>query len=340
MWPDEAVENPCNPAVLAVVDDAASERVIAGCLAGRRFEVDFVPQLERAVEALRRRPYDVLVIDLALPGEAGRSLLFRAQMLAPRIPVVLMTGHPDEELELQAIEAGVQDYVVTDGEVPDLGRRLRQAVIRHRQLRRSRQSASRSSQDPVTGLADRGAFLRKLQDVLAFAGRFREKPCLLLLGLGGLREVYGRLGAARGTRLLREIGRRLTWCVRRADSLGRLGDEEFAVLLPNAAATPAIRMVAERVRFIASTPYERDGDSVRLRASVGAAWFPLDADTPDGLLWAAKSALEEARALGDGRCQLFRGYDLLPWPQDVVNAFRLPEPGGPGTTDGPAGAQP
>jgi diguanylate cyclase (GGDEF)-like protein len=328
VWSHEAVENPCNPAVLAVVDDAASERAIADRLAGRRFEVDFVPRLERAVEALRRRPYDVLVIDLALPGEAGRSLLFRAQMLASRIPVVLLTGHPDEELELQAIEAGVQDYVVTPGEVPaDLGRRLRHALIRHRQLRRSRQSASRLSQDPETGLTGRLAFLRKLQDGLAFAGRFREKPALLRIGLGGLGEVRERLGLASAVRLLGEIGRRLTWCVRRGDSLGRLEDDEIAALLPNAATALAVRMVAERLRLAASAPFEGDG-SVRLRVSVGAAWFPLDGDTPNGLLRAARSALEEARTLGEGRCQLFRGHDLPPWPEDVVNAFRLPEPSG------------
>lgn len=340
MWSHEASENPCNPSVLTVVADAANERGIADRLAGRRFEVDFVPCLDRAVEALRRRPYDVLVVDLALPGEAGRSLLFRAQMLAPRLPVVLVTGHPDQELELQAIEAGVQDYLVAEGGAPlDLGGRLRYALIRHRHLRRSRQSALRFSQDPETGLTDRRVFLRKLQDVLAFAGRFREKPALLRVGLGNLGEVRERLGPASAVRLLREIGRRLTWCVRRGDSLGRLADDEIAVLLPNAATAPAVRMVAERLRLAASAPFA-GGAGVRLRASVGGAWFPLDGDTPDGLVQAAQVALEEARALEDGRCQLFPGCDRPAWPEDVIHAYRLPEPVGREVGDGPAGAQP
>jgi diguanylate cyclase (GGDEF)-like protein len=343
VWSHDEVENPYNPAVLAVVDNATTERAIADHLDCCRLEVDFVARLERAVEALRRRPYDVLLIDLALPGEANRSLLFRAQMLAPRIPVVLLTGNPDVGQEQQALEAGAQDYVVTDGEVPaDLGRRLRHAAIRHGQLRRSRQSALWSAQDPVTGLACRGAFLRKLQDVLAFAARLRDKPALLQIRLGDLREVRERLGPTAAARLVREIGRRLTWCVRRTDSLGRLGDEDFAVLLSRAPTAPGIRMVAERVRLTASTLYESNGASVRLRASVGAAWFPLDGDTPDGLLQAAQAALEETRTLGEGRSQLFRGYDLPAWPEDVINAFRLPEQARleTGAGDGPAGAHP
>ncbi len=337
MWSHEAIENPSSLSILVVEEDPARARTIRGHLAGQRFEVELVPRLERAVEALRLRPYDLLLIHLALPGEAGRNNLFRAQMLAHRIPIVLLTGHPDEALGVQAVEAGVQEYLVMDGEmlegkeeVPaDLGRTLRHAVVRHRQMQRGRQSMARISPDPVTGLADRTTFLRKLQDALAFAGRFREKPALLLLGLGNLGEVRERLGPAAGARLLREVGRRLTWCVRRADTLGRLGDEEIALLLPNAATSPAIRMVAERLRLTASAPYETGGASVRLRANVGSAWYPLDGDTSDGLLRAAQAALEEARELGDGRCQLFRGHDLPPWPEDVVNAFQLPEPGGP-----------
>jgi two-component system, cell cycle response regulator len=327
VWSHEEVENPYNPAVLAVVDDAATERAIADCLDCCRLEVDFVARLERAVEALRRRAYDVLLIDLALPGQADRSLLFRAQMLAPRIPVVLLTANPDEGQGQQALEAGVQDYVVTDGEVPaDLARRLRHAVIRHGQLRRSRQSASWSAQDPVTGLAGRGAFQRKLEDVLAFAARLRDRPALLQVHLGNLGEVRQRLGPATAVRMIREIGRRLTWCVRRTDSLGRLGEEDFAILLSRAATATGIRMVAERVRLTASTPYDSDGESVRLSASVGAAWFPLDGDTPGALLQAAQAALEETQALGDGHCQLFRGYDLPAWPADILNGFRMSEP--------------
>jgi diguanylate cyclase (GGDEF)-like protein len=339
--PNEPIENPGTVSILAVVDDAANERSIADRLAGRRFEIHFVRCLDRAVEALRRRPYDVLMVDLALPAESGRSLLFRAQMLSPRIPVVLITGHPDEELERQAVEAGVQDYLVVEEAVPmDLGRRLRYALIRHRQLHRSRQTALRLSQDPETGLTGRKAFLRKLQDVLAFAGRFREKPALLRVGLGDLGELRERLGPALTVRVLGEIGRRLTWCVRRGDSLGRLADDEIAVLLPNATTAQAVRMVAERLRLAASTPSPGGSAGVRLHASVGGAWFPLDGDTPDGLLRAAQVALEEARAHGGGRWQLFPGRDLPAWPADVATAFRLPEPGRRDVADGPAGAQP
>ena len=192
----------------------------------------------------------------------------------------------------------------------------------------------------MTGLAGRDAFRRKMQDVLAFAARLRERPALLQIRLGDLGEVRDRLGPVVAARLLGEIGRRLTWCVRRGDSLAQL-EEDFAVLLPNATTVSAIRMVAERIRFTAALPWEREGASVRLRSNIGAAWFPVDGDTPDDLLIAAQVALEEARKLGEGRFLLFRGHDLPAWPEDVVNNFRLPQPSGlveAEAGDRPAGA--
>jgi diguanylate cyclase (GGDEF)-like protein len=193
-------------------------------------------------------------------------------------------------------------------------------------VRRSCQAASSwTSCDPATGLASRASFLRKLRDSLAFARRFQERPALLLLVPEDFAEIRERLGPVLGGCLLQELGRRLTWCVRRTDFLGRLGEEELAILLPHAASAPSIRMVAERVRLIFTAPFETGSPAVRLRVSVGAAWFPLDGETVEDLLGAAESALSDARTLGGNRCQLFRGHDVPPWPEDVASALTLPE---------------
>jgi len=344
VWSHEALENPSSRSILVVEEDPARARAIrdrlTACDPGR-FEIEPATSLDRAVEALRLSPYAALLIDLRLPADAGWNTLLRAQGMAHRIATVVMTGHPDEEVGLRAVEAGIQEYMVLTGEVPlDLGRRLLHAVVRHCQLQRCRWSASRISSDPVTGLADRRVFLHKLQDALGFAGRFREKPALLVLGLENFAAVRERLGPVLGARLLHEAGRRLTWCVRRADTLGRLEDDEIALLLPHAPSSPVVRMVAERLRLTASAPFESGGGSVHFRASVGAAWCPLDGDTPDQLLRAARAALAEARQSGGGRSQLFRGHDLPPWPEDIVQGFRLPEADEAGVIEHPVGGLP
>ncbi len=339
--PHDTIEDPWNQAVLLVENDPAAVQAVRQRLAGERrgrFEVEVVPRLEQAVEALRRRAYDVLLIRLALPQEPGLETLVRAQMLAHRISIVVMTACPDEELGLRAVEAGIQEYLVTDSGIPpDLGRTLRHAAIRHRivsKLRWSCQTAAfQTTRDPATGLTCRDSFLRKLRDSLAFAERFHERPAVLLLEPEDFGGVQQRLGPVLGGRLLQELSRRLSWCVRRTDCLGRLEKEKFAVLLPHAATSLAVRTVAERVRLVFAAPFEPGGPGIRLRVSLGGAWYPQDGETMQDLLDAAQAALAEARALGGNRCQLFRGHETPAWPEDVGNLFSLPEMA---TEDSPA----
>lgn len=329
----EVMRDPWSHTVLLVAggaDDACTARAVREALASSRrgrFEVAAVPGLDQAIEALRRRAWDVLLIDLELPGERGLETLLRAQMLAHRLPIVLMTAHPDEELALRAVEAGVQEYLVTDrgdgigGLLSDLGRTLRHAVVRHRLADKRRRgglaASGRQALDTETGLGSRSAFLRKLEHAVTFAQRFRERPALLRVEIADLTAMREWLGPVPGARLLQELGRRLSWCVRRSDSLGRLGESEMAVLLRHAATPAGIRMVAERVRLTLSAPFDLGGQAPRPRVLLGGSWYPQDGETAESLLDAAETALREARGLGGSGYRLFRGFDIPPWPEDA-----------------------
>lgn len=326
--------------VLLVAEEPDTARAVRERLAGEgrgRFAVETVPRLEHAVEALRRRAFDVLLIVLALPQESGMDTFLRARMLAHRLPIVMMTAYPDDELASRALEAGIQEYLATDGSAPaDLGRTLRHAQIRHQivaRLRRSCQAnASWSTCDPATGLASRASFLRKLRESLGLATRLRENPALLVLEPENLAEIHERLGPVLGGCLFQELGRRLTWCVRRSDILGRLGDAQLGVLVPHAASPAAVRVLAERIRLAFTAAFETGGPSVRLHVSLGAALHPQDGESVEDLLTAAETALSEARTLGVNRCQLFRGHHLPPWPEDVASALVFPAPAPPGAS--------
>lgn len=326
----EAAEDPWNQKVLLVEEEAERGRAVCARLAEDRrgrFAVEIVPRLDQAVEALRVRAYGLLLIRVPLPEPRGQEILQRARMLANRLPIVVMTAHPDEELALRTVEAGVQEHLILEGEIPrDLGRILRHAVVRHRGLTRLRRSylaaSPRAGFDPETGLAGRASFLRKLQETLSFAQRFREKPALLLVEIAGFEELRAGFGPVLAGRFLTELGRRIAWCVRRTDPLGRMGEAELAVLLPHAATPLSVRMVGERIRTALTAPYE--GLSVRPAVSIGTAWYPHDGESPEALIHAATAALGEARDLGGNHCRPFRGHNLPPWPDDLGQFFLPP----------------
>lgn len=304
-----------NLAVICVAETSDAEPQIRSCLSGEhrgRFLLDVCPRLDMAVQCLQVRRYDVLLIDLALPEEHSLDTLLRARMLASRLPIVLMTRHADEALGVQALEAGVQEYVIRGSSPPeDLARRLRQAVIRYRLAAAARRNGQRGLTDPVTELVSQNAFHQQLQEKLGFAKRFGERPALLLLEVDDWKAVEERLGRLAQNRILHELSRRFRWCVRLTDVVARLGPARVAVLLGNVGTNSAIRMVAERLRVAAAAPCEISGRPLRFTVSIGASWYLQDADSCQGLLEHAEAALEEARQLGGNRWRQSGGSVML-----------------------------
>jgi hypothetical protein len=94
-----------------------------------------VDRLSTALERLTREPFDVMLLDLSLPDADGLDTLIRAHAEAPKIPIVVLTGHDDEALAVRAVRAGAQDYLVKgrlDGDL--LVRSIRYASERGRTI--------------------------------------------------------------------------------------------------------------------------------------------------------------------------------------------------------------
>jgi DNA-binding response OmpR family regulator len=83
------------------------------------------PTWSAASEQLRTRDFDVVLLDLNLPDSAGLETVSRACLLAPRLPIIILTGADDEKLAIEAVRLGAQDYLIK-GQVD--GRLLARAV--------------------------------------------------------------------------------------------------------------------------------------------------------------------------------------------------------------------
>ena len=98
-----------------------------------RFEFAHVERWIDAEARLGREQFDVLILDLSLPDTAGRATFIRARAVAPRLPIVVLSGLEDEAIALEALRHGIQDYLVkgqADG--PQIARAIRHAIERHR----------------------------------------------------------------------------------------------------------------------------------------------------------------------------------------------------------------
>jgi diguanylate cyclase (GGDEF)-like protein len=152
--------------------------------------------------------------------------------------------------------------------------------------------------DDLTGLTNRRGFLERLAraERAAAAG---ASFALLLLDLDRFKEINYSLGHPCGDRLLARVGGRISTTLRSGDLLARLGADEFAVLLARADIDTA-RLVADRMLAALSSPFDVDGVTLHMTASIGAAVFPDHATDANTLLQRADVAMYAAKSRRTG----------------------------------------
>jgi len=152
--------------------------------------------------------------------------------------------------------------------------------------------------DGLTNLPNRFLTLDRMSQLMNEASRNKERVALLFLDLDDFKKINDTLGHETGDKLLIEAASRLRSVVRSGDTVGRLGGDEFIVLLGRLLDATNARPVVENLLDRFRETFSIDDRELVLTASVGIALYPDDGDTPSVLLRNADSAMFHAKAQG------------------------------------------
>jgi diguanylate cyclase (GGDEF)-like protein len=159
--------------------------------------------------------------------------------------------------------------------------------------------------DPLTGLPNRVLVRDRLRQAISFAKRAPLGVALLLVDVDHFKLVNDTLGHAIGDAALVAIARRLEDCVREADTVSRMGDDEFLLVLTDLHAPASAATVAEKIRQAMAGPIHIDGKELISSVSVGVSIYPDDGTDFDTLLSKADAALYQAKAVGRNACRFY-----------------------------------
>jgi diguanylate cyclase (GGDEF)-like protein len=210
-------------------------------------------------------------------GTASASL----DAVAPSASVL---GIPEDEFTPR-----VRDAIMgLMGEVDTLRRELNQTRARLDEVEKT------ADQDGMLPLLNRRAFVRELTRYISFAGRYNTPASLIYFDLNHLKKTNDTLGHAAGDAVLTHFAKVLQGHVRDSDSVGRLGGDEFGVLLSHANQEQAQKKADSLAKALEASPVQWNGNSIPVSFAYGA--FELKSgDNPDVAMARADQAMYEQK---------------------------------------------
>jgi diguanylate cyclase (GGDEF)-like protein len=162
--------------------------------------------------------------------------------------------------------------------------------------------------DQLTGLRNRAAFNRRLDQLLAKA-KGEDRLAVLYLDLDRFKQVNDTLGHPTGDELIRQFANRVNEIVRSHDIVARIGGDEFVIALAQVRSLADVEDICRRIIASVNQPFDIDGNHINVGVSIGVALSPVDGTSRIELTRKADIALYHAKAAGRGRYAMF-GQDM------------------------------
>ena len=258
-------------------------------------------KLGKSVEELIGKPVEDLFLPQAHGSESGRGRSFTFQLRSKGTFV-------DREMPANTVgherwwAVSGRPQLDSEGEFDGYRGHARDVTEFRRQRAQSQTSVRH---DCLTGLSNRAYMAHRL-DALLSTCTLTERTCaLMMLDLDRFKQVNDTLGHQAGDELLKQVAQRLRRVTEEQFELGRLGGDEFQIILPDLDDRGILGPKADQIIQLLSQPYTVDGSSCAIGASVGIAIAPYDGIDAAELVRSADLALYAAKEAGRGQMRFY-----------------------------------
>jgi diguanylate cyclase (GGDEF)-like protein len=235
--------------ILAVDDDRAYLAWLKVVLTRGGFDVSLAHDGPSAIEYIRAKEADILIIDLSMPRMDGIETVRLIQAEAAHFPglyTILLTAQDGTETKLRALDSGLDDFLTKASTESEILAKLRSAARRLEMERKlhleNEELQTLALTDELTGVANRRALFRAAEQFFA-DGRVLSA---VLFDLDHFKSINDTWGHLTGDRILAGVAATFKEHTRYADVVGRYGGDEFVLLLPDTEIEEA-RQIAERI---------------------------------------------------------------------------------------------
>ena len=282
--------------ILIAEDDPDYRQLLSRRASRMGLEVHQAADGLQAMEALKEHKFDALVLDLYMPEHTGLEVIDAARKIDPDIQALILTGSASVETAVEALRAGVYDYLtkplesMTSFELA-LSRALERRYLVNENKRLFEEIQRLAVTDSLTGLYNRHKLQDSLNTEVERAKRYNRPLSIIMVDMDELKVINDTYGHAAGDEALKVVAKSIERSIRKVDLGTRFGGDEFIVLLPEADSEVAAS-VAKRIR---ETIMEMEFESGKLSVSMGVVQWHEGFDTPKDFVQAVDEAMYLAK---------------------------------------------
>jgi diguanylate cyclase (GGDEF)-like protein len=282
---------PLNLKILIVDDEEMMRNFLVSLLSKHGHECETAKNGVEALEKTKNKSFHSAIIDIVMPLMDGITLTQELLKLFPNLPIMIMTGHADDQFAESAIAAGAREFIKKPFSIDEFILRFDKMMRNHKE---EESLLTLSLTDELTGIYNRRRFFVLTEQYLKVAIRERKRLLLLYIDMDDLKWINDQYGHKEGDQALINLSRILKKTFRESDIIARIGGDEFVVLLESTAENDEILITRlnENIR-----DYNTQGPQhYKLSVSLGAASFdpeiPISIDellsNADALMYAQK----------------------------------------------------
>ena len=301
--------------ILIVDDTPENLAVLTQVLRGAGYIVQSVLSGRRALQAARREPPDMVLLDVQMPEMDGYEVCrqFKIDDELKSIPIVFISAASDTEVKVRAFTGGGVDFISKPFEHQEVLARVRTHLALHSAERDLERRLTEKEQevlhmawhDSLTGLPNRPQLFSRLEDTLEVAARENRRVAVLSLDIDRFKNINDSLGHEVGDQLLLTVAQRLRDVARHSDIVARIGGDEFALALTDIDSPRFAARIADDLLPRVSDTVVVGEHAIRVSPSIGIAIFPEDGADGPTLLRSADAAMRRTKEEGGGGFRFF-----------------------------------
>ena len=298
--------------ILVVEDDDNIREVVTTALTDAGFEAEAAQDADSALRKVVKFNPNLIITDHDMPGMTGLDFLKELRQKKNYVAVIFMSGRGDNDLIVNALRSGADDYVRKPFRINELIARV-DASLRTHELHRELMDANSKLQqlvdrDYLTGLFNMRSIYEKIDLELARARRYDRRISAIMLDMDHFKSVNDDHDHLFGSFVLKEVGRLITSTMREIDFAARYGGDEFLIVLTEVKNKEGTEIFCDRLRTKIEGHLFKDGkDEIKLTVSIGYAVTSGNSLDARKLVREADHNLYKAKEAGRNR---FHGVEI------------------------------